>query len=270
MRSRRRRSGNPHLPGQFPFSWTVAHGQTQEGSIAIRYATEGEQARDVPLTGCPDEEELEVPASPGVSDPCDAGNATWNVPADTAVLDWELVDGELIVTILAENTVFEGTDETTHGFGEADETNTDACEVLGEQLEIPAEPEVKDPCGAGNATWVVPADSDELDWTLTGGALSVEITAPDTVFPGGQDTSYSFGTAPETNTDDCGRRRAGCREGLVPGRTQSAVAAGGRGRSRPDGLRRPAPAADGGSVTHNRSAWCAGGARGGESTNGPA
>jgi hypothetical protein len=150
-----------------------------------------------------DAEELEVPAEPEVSDPCGAGNAEWIVPDDDETFDWELVDGELIVSILAENTVFEGTDDTTYNFGEAVETNLEECEILGEQLEIPAQPEVKDPCGADNARWIVPADTDKLDWTLDDGVLSVEITAADTVFEGTEDTTYSFGEAVETNTDAC-------------------------------------------------------------------
>ena len=119
------------------------------------------------------------------------------------MLDWELVDGDLTVTILTEDTVFEGTGETTHNFGQAVETNVEECEVAGEQLTIPAEPDVKDPCGTGNAAWVVPADTEKLDWTLTDGVLTVDITVPDTVFDGTDDTTYGFGTAEETNTDKC-------------------------------------------------------------------
>jgi hypothetical protein len=45
-------NGDP-FAGQFPFSWTDAQGQTTNGSIAIRFATDGEQAKDVALTECP-------------------------------------------------------------------------------------------------------------------------------------------------------------------------------------------------------------------------
>jgi hypothetical protein len=45
-------NGDP-FNGTFPFSWTDAQGQTTNGSIAIRYATDGEQAKDVALTECP-------------------------------------------------------------------------------------------------------------------------------------------------------------------------------------------------------------------------
>ena len=76
--------------------------------------------------------------------------------------------------------------------------------MAGEQLEIPAVPGVKDPCDVGNARWIVPADTDELAWTLEeDGDLVVEITVPDTVFTDTDDTTYDFGQAVETNTDVC-------------------------------------------------------------------
>jgi hypothetical protein len=57
--------GNANQPfnGVLPFIWTDAQGQTEVGSIAIRYAEEGEQAQDVDPSECvqapPDEcEEL--------------------------------------------------------------------------------------------------------------------------------------------------------------------------------------------------------------------
>lgn len=46
--------------GDFPYSWTDAHGQTGQGSIAIRYADEGpppELAKDISLSECPTNEE---------------------------------------------------------------------------------------------------------------------------------------------------------------------------------------------------------------------
>jgi hypothetical protein len=194
------------------FEWDVVDGDLIVTIVAENTVFEGTddttynfgEAVETNLEECEvDAEELEVPAEPEVSDPCGAGNAEWIVPDDDETFDWELVDGELIVSILAENTVFEGTDDTTYNFGEAVETNLEECEVLGEQLEIPAQPEVKDPCGADNARWIVPADTDKLDWTLDDGVLSVEITAADTVFEGTEDTTYSFGEAVETNTDAC-------------------------------------------------------------------
>jgi hypothetical protein len=149
-------------------------------------------------------EEIPLP-EPAVTDPCGAGNAAWVVPDDTDVLDWTLEeDGDLLVEILAADTVFAETGQTSHDFGQAPETNTEECEVLGEQLEIPAEPGVEDPCDTGNARWVVPADTDKLDWTLEDdGDLVVEITVPDTVFTDTDDTTYNFGKAVETNTDAC-------------------------------------------------------------------
>ena len=153
----------------------------------------------------------------------------------------------------------------------------------GEQLEIPAEPGVKDPCGEGNAKWVVPDDSDTLDWTLTDGVLTVEILAPDTVFEGTDDTTYSFGEAEESNTDECDvkgeqehpqpaardvevtgsrpsrawRRQRRPRLDVHPAgvRAQPAVVARARRRAGPDRGGRPAPAPRGVPVTHSRTPW---------------
>ena len=119
------------------------------------------------------------------------------------------------MTILADDTVFEGTDEATHNFGEAVEVNVEPCEVGGVQLEVPAEPGVKDPCDADNATWIVPDDNNTLVWTLTNGVLSVEIIAPDTVFEGTQDAMFSFGEAEETNTEPCVKGEQGNNPPLV-------------------------------------------------------
>ncbi len=50
--------------------------------------------------------------------------------------------GDLTVTILTEDTVFEGTGETTHNFGPAVETNTDYCYEEPDEIAIPATPTV--------------------------------------------------------------------------------------------------------------------------------
>ena len=101
-------------------------------------------------------EEIPLP-EPTVADRCGSGNAAWTVPADTAVLDWNLEpNGDLTVTILTEDTVFEGTGETTHNYGPAVETNTDYCYEEPDEIAIPATPTVDDSCGVGNATWDVP------------------------------------------------------------------------------------------------------------------
>jgi hypothetical protein len=65
--------------------------------------------------------------APLVTDLCGEGNATWNKPDDTNVLDWEVEqNGHLTVTIIPANVTFpDGT--TTHDFETAPETNTDSC-----------------------------------------------------------------------------------------------------------------------------------------------
>jgi LPXTG-motif cell wall-anchored protein len=63
--------GNPQqpFPGTLPFIWTDAQGQTEVGSIAIRYATEGEQAHDVDPAECPQEPVDECEELPGDQPP---------------------------------------------------------------------------------------------------------------------------------------------------------------------------------------------------------
>ena len=63
--------------GNFPFVWTDAQGQSSAGSIAVRYANEGEQAKDVPASDCPQSEDESTPTTAVVSfqDPtCDNEN----------------------------------------------------------------------------------------------------------------------------------------------------------------------------------------------------
>jgi len=155
------------------------------------------------VEGCENEpSEIPLP-EPGVEDPCGTNNASWIVPGDTETLDWELADnGDLVVTILAEDTVFAGTGETTHNYGPPEETNTDYCPK--EEVDLPAEPEVYDPCDPGNAEWVVPEDTEVLDWELTeNGDLVVSIIPGNTVFTGTKDTTHNFGQPEETNTEAC-------------------------------------------------------------------
>ncbi len=45
-------NANSPWPGTFPFSWTDAHGGTLKGSTAIRFAAQGEQAKDIDPAEC--------------------------------------------------------------------------------------------------------------------------------------------------------------------------------------------------------------------------
>jgi len=103
------------------------------------------------VTPCPPEvTTISVPVAPSIADLCGVGNATWNLPEDTATLDWSLTAGVLSVSIIPANTVFEGTGLTTHSFGTATETNVTPCPVdvcpniRGIQETVPADRELID------------------------------------------------------------------------------------------------------------------------------
>jgi LPXTG-motif cell wall-anchored protein len=60
-------NANQPWPGTFPFIWTDAQGQTEVGSIALRYAQPGEQAHDVEVSGeCPQEPPPPTDACPNL------------------------------------------------------------------------------------------------------------------------------------------------------------------------------------------------------------
>lgn len=114
-------------------------------------------------TPCP--ETIQIPAAPSQSDPCGPNNATWNLPADTATLDWSLVNGVLSVSIIPANVTF--TDGTrTHSYGTATDSNV-PCPTTT-TITPPGAPPTTDPCGPSNIAFVVPADTATLNWTLLG------------------------------------------------------------------------------------------------------
>ncbi len=63
-----------------------------------------------------------------------------------------------------------------------------------DSIAVPATPSVTDPCGVANATWVVPADTDEIDWTLEGDGDLVAETKDGFIFAN-QTTSHNYGKA---------------------------------------------------------------------------
>ena len=65
------------------------------------------------------------------------------------------------------------------------------------KIAIPAQPSVTDPCGANNATWNVPADTAQLDWTLRADGHLVVQTQPGFIFTDGT-TEKDFGVAPDS------------------------------------------------------------------------
>lgn len=67
---------------------------------------------------------------------------------------------------------------------------------------LPGTPEVNDPCGTGNAVWVVPANAAPITWTLNPDGKLIASVAAGYSFPNGQ-VSHDFGLAPETNISVC-------------------------------------------------------------------
>ena len=67
-----------------------------------------------------------LPATPTVTDPCGAGNASWNQPGDSAAITWRVEgNGHLIATTAAGTNFEDGTN--SHDYGTAIETNVEPC-----------------------------------------------------------------------------------------------------------------------------------------------
>ena len=61
----------------------------------------------------------------------------------------------------------------------------------------PGTPAVTDPCGPGNATWVVPADTNTLDWELLGSG-HLTVSSKSGKFKGHDFSTIDFGTAQDS------------------------------------------------------------------------
>ncbi|QQS22055.1 hypothetical protein IPM09_00695 [Candidatus Saccharibacteria bacterium] len=62
-------------------------------------------------------------------------------------------------------------------------------------IDIPQTPKVTDPCGADNASWIMPQDSSEITWEIVNGELIA--TAHGSLFTDGKAT-HNYGTAPDS------------------------------------------------------------------------
>ncbi|VXB44829.1 Ig domain-containing protein [Plantibacter sp. T3] len=71
----------------------------------------------------------------------------------------------------------------------------------------PATPGVDNPAGPDNASWIVPADTDLITWTLRDGHL-IATTVPGAVFADGTDT-IDYGVAVDPDTQDSGDTGSG-------------------------------------------------------------
>ncbi|MGH3335736.1 MAG: hypothetical protein ACRDOZ_07945 [Nocardioides sp.] len=133
-------------------SWTDAQGQTTEGSVAIRYAEEGEQAQDVALTECPGEEEPEV-CPPGTDH------------------EGELIPAEETEESFCDDEVDPGPDTCPEGTDHAGE-------------EIPADKTEEEFCDDDDEEDVCPEGSDHAGEEVPSGETEEEFCDDDDVNPG--------------------------------------------------------------------------------------
>jgi hypothetical protein len=134
-----------------PASWTDAHGQSTQGSIAIRYANEGEQANDVATSECPqgEEEPTDTAAVVTFTDPtCDNNNEA-SYDASGEGIDFEVTSGsaapgaDIVVTATAQDG-FNLTNgpEFSHTFGAALDLEGEPCVSVSPPV---VDPPVVDP-----------------------------------------------------------------------------------------------------------------------------
>ena len=135
---------------------------------------------------CPPEEVM--PEEPVWTDMCGPDNAYWTVPDDTAKYTYmEFTwNGYLAVKATAtDGYVFPGGESTMKW------KKMDSGEECPPVEVTPDEPTWVDECGADNAYWMLPADTDEYSYSASeeGGYLVVTATAADGyVFPSGEST----------------------------------------------------------------------------------
>jgi hypothetical protein len=135
---------------------------------------------------------IAVPSTPATDDPCGSYNASWVVPSDTAQLDWSVnFFGWLSVQTKSGYVFADGT--TSHNYGYVTDSNT-PCPT---RVSVPTKPNVTDPCGLNNATWVKPNDSVSISWNISSGHL-VATTKTGYVFTDGT-TTHDYGVAADSN-----------------------------------------------------------------------
>lgn len=83
--------------------------------------------------------------------------------------------------------------------GDHREPPVSMCPSPTASIPVPATPSVNDLCGSGNATWVVPTDTTQIDWTLRGNGDLVADTKSGYVF-NDQTTTHNYGKAVDSNT----------------------------------------------------------------------
>ena len=127
-------------------------------------------------------QEVQIPATPKIDDPCGLHNASWVVPADTVSITWELKqNGHLVASTATGYKFTDGT--TTHDYGVAPDSGK-PCVKFVEAIPPYVD---KDLCGKVNDTYTIPkvegvqyfVDGKPVSpgTYSTNGALHIEITA---------------------------------------------------------------------------------------------
>lgn len=159
----------------------------QDRSYVLDWATEQNTGQGETYIGtktCPAPDNpnyIDPPGAPSTTDPCGPANIYFNVPEDTAQLDYTvLTNGDVSVKPIAPY-VFKGASQQITFPLPAD--SGVPCEG-DQEIPVPAMPAVEDPCDPRNIHFVVPADTDQLDWTLLDNGNVTVAPKPGFKFPG--------------------------------------------------------------------------------------
>ena len=143
---------------------------------------------------------VDIPVVPtNASAVCAIGGAQWNKPENDERFTWTLTaDRHLVVTTsiayILDNG--DGTQSRTHDYGTPEEAGAVDCVAL------PDAPAVTDPCGAGNASWEVPAPDENVIWRVDASGHLIATVAAGKTFVDAT-TSHDYGAAVEENTEPC-------------------------------------------------------------------
>jgi len=152
----------------------------QERSLVIAVDdTPPGPAGDPDVSACqPRSPEVVVPTPPSTTDICGPGNIAFVVPADTGQLNFESINGTVTVAPQP-GFMFAGDSQLVTYTLPADSGALCTSTVV-----IPAQPATTDPCGPANIAFVVPADTDQLDFTLLSNKNVTVAPKPGFVFEG--------------------------------------------------------------------------------------
>ncbi|MGN6576178.1 MAG: hypothetical protein ACTHKG_10845 [Nocardioides sp.] len=165
-------------------SWTDAHGQTDEGSIAIRYATAGERAIDVDLSECPGE-----PGEPGGGDEDKRVVVCKYVSIPESN---EYLHHVIIVNVNSlkndapdwDGSTFPVEFADAHGGSKAirfatagEQANDVSLAECGVTSKTPAGITTEDPCGPNNVTWAAKEDA-YFTYAESGGVVTATLKDP--------------------------------------------------------------------------------------------